>query len=53
MAWGDDYELLFTLPPEAAAPCPAHRIGTVQPRGEAPLLLGVEMPCGQLGYEHE
>lgn len=52
MAWGDDYELLFTLPPESEPPCAAHRIGTVLPAGEAPLLLGGAAPCGQLGYEH-
>lgn len=52
ISWGDDYELLFTLPPETAAPCPAHRIGSVLPAGEAPLLLGSTAPSGQLGYEH-
>jgi thiamine-monophosphate kinase len=52
MAWGDDYELLFTLPPDTAPPCPAHRIGSVLPAGPAPLLLGGAPLSGQLGYEH-
>jgi thiamine-monophosphate kinase len=52
ISWGDDYELLFTLPQGAAPPCPAHRIGTVLPRGAAPLLLGDAPPEGPLGYEH-
>lgn len=51
-SWGDDYELLFTLPPDTAPPCIAHRIGRVFERGEAPLLLGNAAPSGQLGYEH-
>ena len=52
--WGDDYELLFTAPPSAALPVPAHRIGTVAPRGPAPLLLGDTAfadPAG-LGHRH-
>lgn len=52
MAWGDDYELLFTLPPDASPPCPAHRIGSVLPAGPAALLLGGAPLSGQLGYEH-
>jgi len=52
--WGDDYELLFTAPPEARLPVPAHRIGTVAARAAAPLLLDGEAfadPAG-LGYRH-
>lgn len=52
--WGDDYELLFTVPPSARLPVPAHRIGTVGPRGPAPLLLG-DTPLtdpASLGYHH-
>ncbi len=52
ICWGDDYELLFTLPNGAEPPCPAHRIGTVLPRGGAPLLLDGASPEGPLGYEH-
>ena len=52
--WGDDYELLFTAPPEARLPVPAHRIGTVTARAAAPLVLGGKAfadPAG-LGYRH-
>jgi len=52
--WGDDYELLFTAPPASALPVAAHRIGTVAPRGLAPLLLG-DTPLADpasLGYRH-
>jgi len=52
--WGDDYELLFTLPPTAALPATAHRIGTVTARDSAPLLLG-DTPLrdpASLGYRH-
>lgn len=55
LTWGDDYELLFTLPPGAASPIPATRIGTVEPCGFAPLFLDGEPitnPQG-LGYVHE
>lgn len=52
LSWGDDYELLFTLPAGALLPCPAHRIGTVMPRTDARLLLGGVPPEGPLGYEH-
>lgn len=54
LRWGDDYELLFTAPPGVALPVGAHRIGSVQARDEAPLLLDGEPlsePDG-LGYEH-
>jgi thiamine-monophosphate kinase len=52
MAWGDDYELLFTLTPGTLPPCPAHPIGKVIVRGPDPLLLGGEAPSGRLGFEH-
>jgi thiamine-monophosphate kinase len=51
-AWGDDYELLFTLPAAKRPPCPASRIGTVMARGPAHLLLDGAAPVGPLGYEH-
>lgn len=54
LRWGDDYELLFTLPPAKAAPVPATRIGSVEPRAGAPLILDgepVAAPDG-LGYRH-
>lgn len=52
LSWGDDYELLFTLPPGTQPPCPATQIGIVRPRENAPLLLGSIAPEGPLGYEH-
>ena len=52
LRWGDDYQLLFTLPAAIEPPCPAHRIGTVLPRGDAPLLLDNAVPEGDLGYIH-
>jgi thiamine-monophosphate kinase len=52
LTWGDDYELLFTLPPGLVPPCPATRIGSVQNLGNAPLLLSGTAPEGPLGYEH-
>lgn len=52
--WGDDYELLFTAPPAATLPIPAHRIGTVMVRGSAPLILGEEALAdpATLGFNH-
>lgn len=54
LRWGDDYQLLFTLPAGAAPPLAAHRIGEALPPGEAPLLLD-GAPLGEddgLGYRH-
>lgn len=54
MRWGDDYELLFTLPEGNALPVPATMIGTAEPRGRAPLVLDgdpIDDPEG-LGYQH-
>lgn len=54
MVWGDDYELLLTAPADAVLPVPVIRIGTVRPRGAAPLLLD-EAPLADpatLGYRH-
>lgn len=52
LRWGDDYQLLFTLPKAAQPLVPAHRIGAVVPRGEEALLLDGAPPEGRLGYEH-
>ena len=54
LTWGDDYELLFTLPPGVEPPVPATRIGAVEPRGFAPLFLDGEPLVNQagLGYRH-
>ncbi len=54
MRWGDDYELLFTVPSNLTLPVPATRIGSVQPLGFAPLTLdGNPIVNAQgLGYQH-
>ncbi len=55
MRWGDDYQLLFALPAGVESPVPATRIGSVEPRGFAPLFLDREPllnPEG-LGYTHK
>ncbi|APE29227.1 thiamine-phosphate kinase [Aurantiacibacter gangjinensis] len=55
LTWGDDYELLFTLPADAHPPIPATRIGSVEPKGFASLFVDgepVTNPQG-LGYRHE
>ncbi|RJY08174.1 thiamine-phosphate kinase [Aurantiacibacter aquimixticola] len=54
MTWGDDYELLFTLPDGTFPPVPATRIGSVEPRGFAPLFLDGEpvINADGLGYRH-
>lgn len=54
MTWGDDYQLLFTLPADMPAPVAAHRIGRVLARGETPLLIDGSPPPShlRLGYRH-
>ena len=52
LRWGDDYELLFTLPSGADPSVSATRIGEVRSTGDAPLLLDGEPPKGPLGYQH-
>lgn len=54
MRWGDDYELLFTLPAGVEPPVRATRVGTVEPRGFVPLFLDGEPIANRdgLGYEH-
>ncbi|MCK0128846.1 thiamine-phosphate kinase [Erythrobacter sp. F6033] len=54
MRWGDDYELLFTLPHDVKPPVPAARIGTVEQRGFAPIFVDSEpvMNSEGLGYQH-
>lgn len=52
MRWGDDYQLLFTLPAGTVPPCPAQRIGEVLEQGPEPLLLDGAPPLGKLGFEH-
>ncbi len=55
LRWGDDYELLFTLPDGLAPPVPATRIGAVLADQGAPLLVdGIAPPTGQvLGWQHQ
>lgn len=54
MRWGDDYELLFTLPADTLPPVEATRIGSVLAQQRSPLLVdGMVPPGGQaLGYQH-
>lgn len=53
MRWGDDYELLFTLPPGTTPPIPAHRIGqALAPKGSSVIVDGA-VPHGPLGYTHD
>lgn len=54
LTWGDDYELLFTLPAGAIPPLPAAKIGLVEPRGFVPLFLdgGPIANAQGLGYLH-
>lgn len=54
LRWGDDYELLFTLPPTIEPSVKATRIGTVEPRGFVPMFLDGEPVANRdgLGWEH-
>ena len=52
LRWGDDYQLLFTLPPGITPPIPSFGIGMALPQGPAPLLLDGSPPSGTLGFEH-
>lgn len=54
LRWGDDYQLLFTAPADAALPIAAARIGEVLPSGPAPLVLDGRHLSEEdrLGYEH-
>ena len=52
LRWGDDYQLLFTLPPAMVPAVPSHRIGLVTAQGPSSLLLDGAAPAGPLGYEH-
>ena len=54
MRWGDDYELLFTLPNGIEPPIDATRIGVVYGMSEHHLLIdgAVPDPMQSLGWEH-
>ncbi len=53
MTWGDDYELLFTLPPKVAPACFAHAIGQVMKSTGHSVLVDGALPPGPLGYWHD
>jgi thiamine-monophosphate kinase len=55
LRWGDDYELLFTLPTGVESTVPAARIGGVEPMGFVPLFLDGEPIANSegLGWEHK
>ena len=54
LRWGDDYQLLFTLPAGSNPPIPATRIGEVREAGALPVLLDGAPPdsAQPLGYLH-
>ena len=54
LRWGDDYQLLFTLPPGAKPLVQATQIGGVREPGLSPLLLdgATPDPAQPLGYLH-
>src|SRR5690606_35340554 len=54
LRWGDDYELLFTLPDGIEPPVAATHIGAIEPRGFVPLFLDGEPIANRegLGWEH-
>lgn len=55
LTWGDDYQLLFTLPAGVEPPVSATCIGRVEPRGFAPLFMDGEAVTNRegLGYVHK
>ncbi|EGD57290.1 thiamine-monophosphate kinase [Novosphingobium nitrogenifigens DSM 19370] len=53
LGWGDDYQLLFTLPPGVRPPIDAYAIGRVTESGPYSLLLDGAPPQGRLGYWHD
>ena len=52
LRWGDDYQLLCTLPAGITPSMPCFRIGMALPEGSAALLLDGSAPTGVLGYQH-
>ncbi len=55
LRWGDDYQLLFALPPDCRSPVPAHAIGRLTEREPAALCLD-GLPVDEddgLGFLHE
>lgn len=51
--WGDDYELLFTLPSGIEPPISAHCIGTATAPTASPVIVDGAVPHGTLGYAHD
>jgi thiamine-monophosphate kinase len=54
LRWGEDYQLLFTLPAGATPPVPAHRVGRAETARNAPVFLDGHplTETDGLGYEH-
>ncbi len=54
LRWGDDYQLLFTLPADMEPPIAAFPIGRADAAGDVPLMLdGAALSeADSLGYEH-
>ncbi|NBW75108.1 MAG: thiamine-phosphate kinase [Sphingomonadaceae bacterium] len=54
LRWGEDYQLLFTLPAGAEPPVTAFRVGQAIPSAAAPILLDgqPQREDSGLGYEH-
>lgn len=53
MRWGDDYELLFTLPADTEPPVAATRIGITVAATLSPVTIDGAPPQGRLGYLHD
>lgn len=55
LRWGDDYALLFTVPPGIALPIRAHRIGVAEAASATPILLDGKplTETDGLGYQHQ
>ncbi|WP_121116515.1 thiamine-phosphate kinase [Croceibacterium ferulae] len=54
LSWGDDYQLLFTLPPGTQPPVPATQVGQVEPLGFVPLFVDGQpiANAAGLGWQH-
>ena len=54
LSWGEDYQLLFTLPPGVAPPVPATQVGQVEPLGFVPLFVDGQpiANAAGLGWQH-
>ena len=54
LSWGDDYQLLFTLPPGIQPPATATQVGQVEPLGFVPLFVDGQpiANAAGLGWQH-